>query len=1088
MSTAGYYNYDGVWLAASATPLKTIWGSGTSTMTAGSGAEKLASSGQGEKMIGAGGDDTFVVGSVNDTVVAGATGVDTVVAAVDFILPTGVQNLTLNGTWANVVGVGNASANIITADKAGETLIGGGGDDVLVSAGGDTFVFQPGSGKDVIMGFHAGASGADMVRLAGYGFTSFAAVQGAMTQVGSDVVLKLSATDLIDFKNTTVSAFTAGNFQLSVDTAGKAMSFDDEFNSLSLYNPATKTGVWKTSYAWGNQSGLDSHTILSDGEQEVYVDPSFAGAGQAALGLNPFSISNGVLSITAGVTPTADKTALWNYSYTSGLISTEKTFSQTYGYFEIKAEMPSTTTGFWPAFWLMPADGSYSSELDVFEEVGDKANTVYNTVHYFPTGSTTKASTGFSAYVPNMMSGFHTYGVLWSPTTITWYVDGVAVNSVATPAGMNKPMYMVANLAVGGDWPGSPSASTPFPSALQIDYIRAYTLAQVTSGSAPVSGGSSASGGSAPATVAPTEKADAYAAKAGAALSVGAAQGVLANDTDHNGLTLTAVLAANGGPSHGTLVLNADGSFTYTPNAGYAGTDSFTYIAKDSLSSGTPTTVTLTVAAQAPATAAETYGAHAGQALTEDAAHGVLAGVTDPNGLTLTAVLAANGGPSHGTLVLNADGSFTYTPTLGFAGPDSFTYIAKDSLSSGAPTTVTLNVVDPPPVGKADAYAAAGDAALKVAAANGVLANDVAGNGLPLKAALAANGGPAHGTLVLNADGSFTYTPNAGYVGTDSFTYIASDSLSASAPTTVKITVGAQAITGGHGNDVYHVYNSADQISVAAGTPNETVDATVSYALPANIQNLVLQGSGLTGTANSMDDSLTSTGGANTLVGGSGNDTFYVNTVGDKVVVGAVHGNDLIVSSVSYALPDNVRSIQLTGTGLTATANASGGDYLSSVGGGNTLVGSAKGNDSFTVAHTTDVVVVAAGAVNDTINAYVSYALPANVQNLVGKGANALTLTGNSLANVITANSGADTLTGGGGADTFAMAPGEKKETITDFSASDRIDIAAYLAKGLNPSFHDFGTYSTVSFATGETITLLGVHASSLAISGHYVV
>ncbi|HEY2658638.1 MAG TPA: hypothetical protein VGI79_02880, partial [Caulobacteraceae bacterium] len=64
----------------------------------------------------------------------------------------------------------------------------------------------------------------------------------------------------------------------------------------------------------------------------------------------------------------------------------------------------------------------------------------------------------------------------------------------------------------------------------------------------------------------------------------------------------------------------------------------------------------------------------------------------------------------------------------------------------------------------------------------------------------------------------------------------------------------------------------------------------------------------------------------------------------------------------------------------------------------------------------------------------------------------------------------------------------QKAETITDFTASDRIDITAYLAKGLNPNFHDFGSYSTISFSSGETITLLGVHASSLSVSGHYVV
>jgi hypothetical protein len=73
-----------------------------------------------------------------------------------------------------------------------------------------------------------------------------------------------------------------------------------------------------------------------------------------------------------------------------------------------------------------------------------------------------------------MTSGFHTYGVDWEPDTITWYFDGQKVFQTATPADLNKPMYMLADLAVGGFWPGSPDAQTPFPAGMQIDYIRAY--------------------------------------------------------------------------------------------------------------------------------------------------------------------------------------------------------------------------------------------------------------------------------------------------------------------------------------------------------------------------------------------------------------------------------------------------------------------------------------------------------------------------------------------------------------------------------------------------------------------------------------
>ncbi|QUD89319.1 tandem-95 repeat protein [Phenylobacterium montanum] len=585
--------------------------------------------------------------------------------------------------------------------------------------------------------------------------------------------------------------------------------------------------------------------------------------------------------------------------------------------------------------------------------------------------------------------------------------------------------------------------------------------------------------------------APAYAAVAGQALSVSAASGVLAATTDYNGLTLTASLAANGGPAHGTLTLNANGSFTYTANAGYVGTDSFTYLAKDGLSAGTPITVTLNVAAGSaspPVTHAASYNDQAGHTLSVAAASGVLSTDTDPNGLAMTASLATNGGPSHGTLTLNADGSFTYTPTLGFAGTDSFTYVAKDSHGSSAPTTVTLNVIDPPPTTHSDTYAIAGDKANAVAAAQGVLANDIDNDGLTMTATLATNGGPSHGTLTLNADGSFTYTPTLGFVGTDSFTYLAQDSLGVSTPTTVTLNVAAQHITGGTGGDTYHVYNSADQITVAAGTLNESVIATCDYVLPANIQNLTVNGSGLTGAGNAMNDTLTSLGGPNTLVAGTGVDTFYVNNTGDVVINTTSQQHDVIISSVSYALPTGVHSLRLITPGTTAIGNAAGGNYLTSVNGGDTLVGGAGGNDVFTVSHSNDIIQVAAGTPNETVDAWCSYTLSANVQNLVGKTANAVTLVGNTMNNVITAGSGADTLTGGGGADTFVANIAAHATTITDFTAADRIDISAFLNSGLHPTFTDHGTYSTVDFSNGEHITLLGVHASSLSLSDHFIV
>jgi VCBS repeat-containing protein len=170
------------------------------------------------------------------------------------------------------------------------------------------------------------------------------------------------------------------------------------------------------------------------------------------------------------------------------------------------------------------------------------------------------------------------------------------------------------------------------------------------------------------------------------------APGVLANDTDSDGGPLTAQLEA--GPAHGDLTLNADGSFTYTPAANYSGSDSFTYRAVDNLNAQSGVaTVTLTVdpANDAPTAADDAYSTTQGAALSPSASGGVLANDSDIDGDVLTAVLGT--GPSHGALTLNSDGSFTYTPSAGYVGADSFTYTARDpSSTDSAPATVTIQV------------------------------------------------------------------------------------------------------------------------------------------------------------------------------------------------------------------------------------------------------------------------------------------------------------------------------------------------------------------------------------------------------------
>jgi VCBS repeat-containing protein len=277
---------------------------------------------------------------------------------------------------------------------------------------------------------------------------------------------------------------------------------------------------------------------------------------------------------------------------------------------------------------------------------------------------------------------------------------------------------------------------------------------------------------------APVANGDSYTVGQGQLLEV-AAPGVLGNDTDANADPLTAQLQGN--PTHGSVTLAANGSFTYSPSGSYHGGDLFSYKAYDSRSLSPAATVSITVNGT-PTPVADAYVARRGTALAV-AAPGVLGNDTDPEGDPMTAVVVNS--PSHGTLTLAAGGSFTYIPTAGYSGPDSFTYRAADGFTQSSPQTVSLTVNDAP-AGVADSYRVTTGQTLLVGKP-GVLGNDTDAEGDALSASLV--GTVAHGTLTLNADGSFGYTPAGGYTGADSFTYRAVDATGQSAPTTASITV-----------------------------------------------------------------------------------------------------------------------------------------------------------------------------------------------------------------------------------------------------------------------------------------------------------
>ena len=309
---------------------------------------------------------------------------------------------------------------------------------------------------------------------------------------------------------------------------------------------------------------------------------------------------------------------------------------------------------------------------------------------------------------------------------------------------------------------------------------------------------------------APVAEADSYDVPVNGQLSVNATYGVLANDSDADGDSLTPSVVTQ--PTHGTLALDADGTFTYTPDADYHGTDSFAYRINDGTTDSADATATIDVNTLASAVD-DSYSTSMDTQLTVDAATGLLANDTDVNDDTLSVTVVTQ--PSHGTLTYNSDGSFVYTPSTSYHGDDSFTYTVDDGYGASAEATVTIEVNAVPAVVD-DTYSVDEDGTLTKDATAGVLNNDSDADSDTLTVTVTTD--PSHGSLTLDADGSFTYTPDADYHGTDTFAYKANDGTIDSAIATVTITVNSIDDDPEAVDDVYTVVpNTTLNVSAAEG-------------------------------------------------------------------------------------------------------------------------------------------------------------------------------------------------------------------------------------------------------------------------------
>lgn len=235
--------------------------------------------------------------------------------------------------------------------------------------------------------------------------------------------------------------------------------FSEEFSQSRL-----DTRVWTQCYWWDD----DGCTNLSNNELQWYQPANI-------------SVVDGHLRLTAKPQRIAGHEGRI-FPYTSGLVTTGRYYSErsrpdrfsfTYGYVEVRAKPPSGQ-GLWSAVWMLPSDHESEPEIDIMEVLGHRPGALEMHFHC-GYGDCAGRSFGGEAITTDLSADWRVYGLEWSPTEIVWYLDGVPRWRFADVAAIpNEPMYLLINLAVGGNWPGNPDASTQFPAHFDVDYVRVW--------------------------------------------------------------------------------------------------------------------------------------------------------------------------------------------------------------------------------------------------------------------------------------------------------------------------------------------------------------------------------------------------------------------------------------------------------------------------------------------------------------------------------------------------------------------------------------------------------------------------------------
>ncbi len=226
------------------------------------------------------------------------------------------------------------------------------------------------------------------------------------------------------------------------ESLGYRLVWSDEFNGA-----AVDAAKWSTAYA------PKVHPLGCNNERQSYAPENAV-------------LRDGKLVLRA------ERKAREGMPFTSGMVSSHDKFSREFGWFEARVKLPRGK-GMWPAFWMLPQSKQWPPEIDIMEHKGRLPHRAFLTLHERQAGTWRPKSTGKEWDGPDFTADFHTFAVEWRPDGIRWFVDGIERHQWKGDARLG-PMYVILNLAVGGDFDGDPDAATPFPGVMEIDHVRIY--------------------------------------------------------------------------------------------------------------------------------------------------------------------------------------------------------------------------------------------------------------------------------------------------------------------------------------------------------------------------------------------------------------------------------------------------------------------------------------------------------------------------------------------------------------------------------------------------------------------------------------